>query len=66
MWKIQYNGVNGWYDLRESSDVDDKYRVVDFETEIQAHTEASLLTDIFEKEFRVVPVSTAEDWTPYC
>ena len=66
MWKIQYNGVNGWYDLRESSDVDDKYRVVDFETEIQAQTEARLLTDIFEEEFRVVPVSTAEDWTPYC
>lgn len=66
MWKIQYYGIRGWYDLRTSTNVDDVYVVSTFETTEEANAEAASLSDIFEEEFRVVPVSTSEDWTPYC
>lgn len=60
MWKIQFAGVNGWFDLKESLEEPNnlkEYKVCLFETKEAATNESVSLSDIFEEESRVVRVT---------
>jgi hypothetical protein len=65
-FKVQFLGINGWFDLKSSSD-GEKYKTDLYDTKEEALIDADPDMGPFHTlEYRIVPKSTKADWSIYC
>lgn len=64
MFKVQLNGMPGWYDLRQSIN-GGPYRRQYFRSKAAAKLEAQDFVELSLETYRVVTSDVPEDWSPY-